>query len=274
MARRVTSPSSTANPRHMKFKYGILSESMSTRRFFLSLLMACMAISGVLLSASSRAGVVIAGTRVVYNASDSEVTLKLTNSGKSPALTQIWLDKGNATEDPTKIDLPFLLTPALSRIDPEKSQTVRISYTGEEMPKDHETLLWLNMLEVPPKPTQAEAGANYVQLAFRSRIKFFFRPSGLPGSADDAPGKLSWHLVTDNGKPRLQVSNPTPFHVTIIEAKAGKGDNAPKFDEGGMVDPSGQLELPLSGTPAAGSTISFTTLNDYGGAMTHEAKLQ
>ncbi|WP_277185087.1 molecular chaperone [Caballeronia sp. BR00000012568055] len=247
---------------------------MSTRKVFISLLMAVVAIAGALLSSSSRAAVVIAGTRVVYNAADSEVTLKLTNAGKHPALTQVWLDKGNAAEDPTKLDLPFLLTPALARIDPDKSQTVRIAYTGEALPQDRETLFWFNMLEVPPKPLQAETGANYVQLAFRSRIKFFFRPSGLPGNADDAPGKLTWRLVTDNGKPALQVSNPTPYHVTIIEAKVGAGDKAPKFDEGGMVEPGGQLALPLSGTPSADGTISFATLNDYGGAMKHEAKLQ
>jgi chaperone protein EcpD len=247
---------------------------MNTKKVLISLLMTSMAIAGTLLSSSTRAAVVIAGTRVVYNASDSEVTLKLTNAGKHPALTQVWLDKGNPAEDPTKLDLPFLLTPALARIDPEKSQTVRIAYTGEELPKDRETLLWFNMLEVPPKPPQAEAGANYVQLAFRSRIKFFFRPPGLPGSADDAPGKLTWRLVTDDGKSALQVSNPTPYHVTIIEAKVGNGEKAPKLSEGGMVDPGGQISLPLSAAPAAKGTISFATLNDYGGAMQHEAKLQ
>jgi chaperone protein EcpD len=247
---------------------------MSTKKVLLSLLMASIAIAGALVSSSSRASVVIAGTRVVYKAADSEVTLKLTNAGKHPALTQVWLDKGNQTEDPSKLDLPFLLTPALARIDPDKSQTVRIAYTGEALPKDRETLFWFNMLEVPPKPPQAEMGANYVQLAFRSRIKFFFRPSGLPGSADDAPGQLTWRVVTESGKSALQVSNPTPYHVTITEATVGTGEKAPKWSEGGMVDPGGQLSLPLSATPAANGTISFATLNDYGGAMKHEAKLQ
>jgi len=246
---------------------------MNIRKLLGSAMTASVLALGALLPFSAHASVVIAGTRVVYNATDSEVTLKLSNVGKSPALAQVWLDKGDPKVDPSKLDLPFVLTPPLARIDPDKSQTIRIAYTGEAMPSDRETLLWFNLLEVPPKPAAAEVGANYVQLAFRSRLKFFFRPAGLQGKADDAPAKLVWRLGTHGGKPALLVSNPTPFHVTIIEALVGEGPNPAKFDEGGMVDPGGELALPLSATPAAGK-VSFTTLNDYGGPMKHEATLQ
>ncbi|WP_336599568.1 molecular chaperone [Paraburkholderia bengalensis] len=228
---------------------------------------------GLMLSFAADASVVIAGTRVVYNAADSEVTLKLSNVGKSPALTQIWLDKGDLKADPSKLDLPFMLTPPLARIDPGKSQTIRIAYTGEAMPQDRETLLWFNVLEVPPKPTADQAGTNHVQLAFRSRLKFFFRPAGLAGKSDDAPERLTWRVAEQNGRPALLVSNPTPYHVTIIEAQVGEGEHAPRFDDGGMVAPGGQLALPLSAAPAAGGKVSFTTLNDYGGPVKHEAAL-
>jgi chaperone protein EcpD len=247
---------------------------MNIQRVVSRLLLSGALLVGAAFSCASHASVVIAGTRVVYNATDSEVTIKLSNVGQHPALTQVWLDKGDPKADPSTLDLPFVLTPALARIDPTKSQTIRIAYTGEELPTDRESLLWFNMLEVPPTPEQAATGSNYVQLAFRSRLKFFFRPTGLPGKADDAPGKLTWHLVTENGKSALQVSNPTPYHVTIIEAKVGTGDNTPKFDEGNMVTPGGQVSLPLSGTPAAGAKVSFSTLNDYGGSMKYEATLQ
>lgn len=247
---------------------------MNIRKFVSHAVAASVLAVGALLPFVSQASVVIAGTRVVYNAADSEVTLKLSNVGKSPALTQVWLDQGDPKADPSKLDLPFILTPPLARIDPDKSQTIRIAYTGEPMPKDRETLLWFNLLEVPPKPTAAQAGPNYVQLAFRSRLKFFFRPAGLPGSADEAPGKLTWRLGSQNGKPALIVSNPTPYHVTVIEARVGEGEHAPKFDAGDMVAPGGQMSLPLSGAPAGGGKVSFTTLNDYGGPMKHEAALQ
>lgn len=229
---------------------------------------------GAILPVASHASVVIAGTRVVYNMTDSEVTLKLSNVGRSPALTQVWLDKGDPAADPGKLDLPFILTPPLARIDPGKSQTIRIAYTGEALPKDHETLLWFNVLEVPPKPSAAQVGENYVQLAFRSRLKFFFRPTGLPGNADDAPEKLTWHVDAGNDKPALLVANPTPYYVTIIEAQVGEGEHAPKFDGGDMVAPGSQIALPLSGAAGSGGKVKFTTLNDYGGPIRHEATLQ
>jgi chaperone protein EcpD len=250
---------------------------MNIRKFITRALTVGLLAAGTWLPFSAQASVVIAGTRVVYNATDSEVTLKLSNVGESPALTQVWLDKGDPKADPSKLDLPFVLTPPFARIDPNKSQTIRIAYTGEPLPQDHETLLWFNLLEVPPKPTASQSGENYVQLAFRSRLKFFFRPEGLrlkAGTADEAPDKLTWHLATENGKSALQVSNPTPYHVTIIEAHVGSGEHPPTFDDGGMVDPGGQLTLPLSGTAVSGTKVSFTTLNDYGGPMKHVADLK
>jgi chaperone protein EcpD len=228
---------------------------------------------GAVLPFAAQASVVIAGTRVVYNAESSEVTLKLSNVGDKPALIQVWLDKGDPKADPSKLDLPFIMTPPLARIDPGKSQTIRIVHTGEAMAQDRESLLWFNMLEVPPKPKGDAAQANYVQLAFRSRLKFFYRPAGLQGRADDAPDRLVWRLGAKAGKPALLVSNPTPYHVTITEAQAGEGANAPQFKDGDMVAPGGELALPLSAAPAAGGTVLFKTLNDYGGAESHKAEL-
>lgn len=248
---------------------------MNIRKLVSSAIAISVLALNAILPPAAQASIVIAGTRVVYKATDSEVTLKLSNVGKSPALTQVWLDKGDPKADPSKLDLPFVMTPPFARIDPGKSQTIRIAYTGEALPADRETLFWFNLLEVPPKPTEAQAGPNYVQLAFRSRLKFFFRPVGLEGSADDAPGKLTWSLgTTQSGKPALLVSNPTPYHVTIIEAQVGEGPHAAKFDEGDMAPPRGQVVLPLSATPAAAGKVSFTTLNDYGGPIKHEAALK
>jgi len=246
---------------------------MNLRKLVSGALAASVLALGSMLPFAAHASVVIAGTRVIYNAADSEVTLKLSNVGKAPALTQVWLDKGDPHADPSTLDLPFMITPPMSRIDPGKGQTVRVLYTGEPLAKDRETAFWLNVLEVPPKPTAAQAGANYVQLAFRSRIKFFFRPDGLPGSADDAPGKLVWRLDTASAKPALTVANPTPYHITIIEAHVGAEPNAPTFDEGTMVEPGGQQTLRLSGPVRAGAKVMFTTINDYGGPVHHEATL-
>ncbi|WP_322090186.1 fimbria/pilus periplasmic chaperone [Burkholderia cenocepacia] len=229
---------------------------------------------GLLWTLMAEASVVISGTRVVYNASDSEVTLKVSNEGKSPALTQTWLDKGDPQSDPSKLNLPFILTPPLARIDPGKSQTIRISYTGEPLPEDRETLFYFNLLEVPPKPTVDEGGSNYLQLAFRSRLKFFFRPKGLKKGANEAPGLLQWQLVSLGGKSALQVSNPTPYYITIIEAHIGNGEKVAKITDSEMVAPAEKVTLPLSGKAGTNAKVEFTTLNDFGGPVSHEVSLK
>ena len=56
-----------------------------------SLLTTAALAMGLASALNAQASVVIAGARVIYNASDSEATIMLTHEGKALALTQIWL---------------------------------------------------------------------------------------------------------------------------------------------------------------------------------------
>lgn len=70
---------------------------------------------------NAHASLVIDGTRAVYNAPEREATISLTNEGKAPALTQVWLDKGDRKVAPGATEAPFLVTPPVTRIDPGKA---------------------------------------------------------------------------------------------------------------------------------------------------------
>ncbi|MBB6188683.1 fimbria/pilus periplasmic chaperone [Rhodanobacter sp. MP7CTX1] len=224
-----------------------------------------------------RASVVISGTRVIYPAAESEVTIKLSNEGASPALTQVWVDNGDAKASPTSAAVPFIVTPPLSRIDPHKAQTLRILYTGESLPQDKESVFWLDVLEIPPKATGADADANMLQLAFRSRIKLFFRPGKLQGSVTEAPGQLAWHESSEGGKPAVSVTNPSAYYVTV--ASFDLVDNAglvlAKSVDTDMVAPGQSKVFPLSAeVKRTGIKVRFNTINDYGGEDRHEAVVQ
>ncbi|WP_174941954.1 fimbria/pilus periplasmic chaperone [Burkholderia lata] len=236
---------------------------------------ACAAWLGYL-AAPAVASVVIGGTRVIYGAGESEVTLKLSNAGQSPALVQSWVDAGDVRGAPSTIKVPFTVTPPIARIDPSKSQTLRIVYTGEPMPQDHESVFWLNVLEVPPKPGAADADMNRIQLAFRSRIKLFYRPENLKGSSADAPAQLTWRLTQADGKPAIEAHNPTPFHVSLTMISVQSGGRSATFDDGGMVGPGETRAFPLKGDvpDAAGASVHYTALNDYGGAFSGETPLR
>lgn len=234
----------------------------------------CMAL-GLAGAIHAQASVVIAATRVIYNAKDTEETLKLNNVGQSPALVQTWLDNGDANASPSTVDVPFTVTPPIARIDPNKAQTLRIVYTGEALPQDKETAFWLNMLEVPPKASEDEAGKNKLQLAFRSRIKLFYRPANLKGSSDDAPGQVSWHLTRAGNQQVVEAHNPTPYYVSFTGVEVSAGAKTAIFDDGGMVAPGESKTFALKGdVPASAEAIlHYHALNDFGGAVNGDVKL-
>lgn len=240
---------------------------MNARRTFHSFVSSALLMLGIVCAMTAEASVVITGTRVIYNAQDSEVTVKLSNVGSNPALVQAWIDKGEKNAAPSSINVPFTVTPPVSRIDPNKSQTLRLLYTGEPLPQDKESVFWLNVLEVPPKPSGDAAGANTMQLAFRSRIKLFFRPQGLAGNAQDAPAKITWRLVQSGSHSVLEATNPTPFHVSFAGLETTSGA---KNVEGGMVAPGQTEQFPLD-APAKSGVVRYHAISDYGGAINGEA---
>ena len=221
-----------------------------------------------------RASVVIAGTRVVLPSQPGEVTVRLTNDSDHPALVEAWIDTGDVSSTPENANSPFLITPPLFRMDPHKDQSLRIIYTqgAQPLPTDRESLFWLNVLEIPPKPSGPQtAGRNYLQFAIRSRLKLFYRPAGLPGDAMKAPDKLTFKEAGGSNT-ALAVHNPTPYYITI--SKLALGTDGKAIDgASGMVAPFGDLRLPLKGVaqpPAAGTPVSFTTIDDYGAADAHK----
>lgn len=205
------------------------------------------------LSVSSYASVIISGTRVIYPSDQKELTVKLDNVGKSPVLVQSWIDNGDADARPEKIQVPFILTPPINRIEAKKGQTLRLSYSGTPLPANKESVFYLNVLEIPAKDKNLQS-SNLLQMAFRSRIKLFFRPVGLTGNANDAVKALNWR-ASSNG---VTASNPTPYYVSLVDVALGG-----KKVEGQMVPPGGSQSFALPGV-GAGSQLAISSVNDYG----------
>jgi chaperone protein EcpD len=249
--------------------------AMRIKQSFKSILAAACVALGLAGAIHAHASVVIAATRVVYNAKSPEETLKLSNEGKSPALVQAWIDSGDSKATPSSVDVPFVVTPPISRIDPTRAQTLRVVYTGEALPQDRESVFWLNVLEVPPKPDADEAATNKLQLAFRSRIKLFFRPAGLQGMAEEAPARITWRLGQAGNQSAIEARNPTPYHVSFTGVDVSAGGKTATFDDGGMVAPGETKVFPLNGevNATADAKVSYHALNDFGGPIDGDAKL-
>lgn len=231
---------------------------------------------GSALPAAVDANVIIGGTRVVFPAQDGEVTVRLSNDNPTPTLIEAWIDRGDSHSTPDKVDVPFLITPPLFRMEPHKDQSLRIIATPATLPADRESLFWLNVLEIPPKPTGAEfAGKNLLQFAIRSRLKFFYRPANLPGDVAKAPAEVIWKAVTDGHGYALEVHNPTAYHITFIKASLDVGGKSYSANTG-MVDPLGTLRLPikeLTLVPVAGTPIAYDIVNDYGASAPYKGTI-
>lgn len=237
---------------------------------------------------TAEAGVIINGTRVVYPSQENEVIIRLDNKDDAPALVQAWLDDGDHNSTPATAKVPFLLTPPIFRMEARKGQALRMVYTKEPLPADRESLFWLNVLDIPPKAKE-EAGSNTLQFAFRTRIKVFYRPQGLPTPVEAAPAALRWSFASEGGQRKLIVQNPTPYFVTLSDVRLGSageaaaattapvatsetGSDPAQDTTSGMVAPFERLSLPLP-AEARGDTAHFIIVNDFGARHAHQAAL-
>ena len=213
------------------------------------------------------AGIVINSTRVIYPSDEKEVTAKVLNKGERPVLIQSWIDEGSIDKNPSDIKVPFVLTPPINRVDPEKGQTLRIRYVGgEELPKDRESLFWLNVLEIPAKSENIES-RNKVQVAFRTRIKILYRPNNLMLDINDASNALSWERV-ENG---IVINNTTPYYFSISKVFT---NNKNEFIPGEMIPPKSDKLFKLSTDNIKGNNLKIEYINDYGALVTSKVNLK
>lgn len=218
-------------------------------------------------SSNVLAGIVIEGTRVIYRGGAPEVVVKMSNEGATAVLMQAWIDDGRANATPDQLsEVPFFLTPPLARIEPGKGQTLRIFHTEGHAPlaSDRETLFWLNVLDIPPKQEDVQDAGAVLQISVRSRLKLFFRPKGLPGSAELAPDSLVFRSKSG----RIELSNPTPYYVNLRDLEIGPKEHPTKRLPATMIAPFSSVTLDVPAPLPA--RIRYTSISDLGAIFDFE----
>ena len=208
-------------------------------------------LAALLVTASvAQAGVVIGGTRLIYDGGKKESSLSVSNPDKVPYLIQSWVETtaGGAEK------APFMVTPPLFRLDGGQENVLRVVRAGGNLPTDKESLYWMNIKSIPS--ASKETNQNTLQIAVKTRIKLIYRPQGMKGVPEESTEKLTWKRNGNN----LQVTNPTPFYMNFQEVKvAGK-----EVKEVTYVAPMGSASFALpAGTN--GSSVSWKIISDYGG---------
>lgn len=232
---------------------------------------AIILITAIVFSYSSMASIVINATRVIYSSDQKEALVNMTNQGEQPLLVQSWIDDGHEGGDPQMLNLPFIASPPISRVDPGQGLTVRLNWDGQPLPADRESVYWFNALEIPGKNKDA-AASNQLQIALKTRIKLFYRPRSLPGSAEDAIKNLQWSLTAENGNVHATAKNNTPYFVSLDTAsvKVAGQTYTVKTD---MVSPFGSGSFPVKALKSTAlQSVTWSAINDYGGRVENTTK--
>ncbi|HEF4759440.1 TPA: molecular chaperone [Pseudomonas putida] len=211
----------------------------------------------------SHASLTLNATRVIYDGDKRSVSLVIANPSDKVFAVQSWV---NTSADDTTTVVPFVASPPLFRIDPGKEQQVQINGLPNALPKDRESLFYFNAQEIPQVETDL---TNVLNIAIRTRIKFFYRPAELKGNPGERLAELQWSLQSAGGKSSLVVNNPTPYHYTFQRLEVTDGGRSKRIDNPAMAAPLSREIYSLGDLKAgADAKVSFTTINDYGGITT------
>ncbi|WP_253377746.1 fimbrial biogenesis chaperone [unidentified bacterial endosymbiont] len=201
---------------------------------------------------SHSAGIQIGRTRIIYHAEKKEIALPLVNKDKAlPWLIQSWTDTGDE-----KTRGPFIVTPPLFRLDAQKEQSLRVAWNGSALPEDRESLFYMNIRTIPAT-AKDDSDKNMLRLNYKTRLKLFWRPSGLAGT----PGETCKNLRFSRDSNAVTVINNGAFY-SVFDSLLLDNTVLPKAD---MVAPFSRVSVPLPGN-TAGSQISWRCITDYGNA--------
>lgn len=206
--------------------------------------------------APAGAGVVIGGTRFIYEAGRASLSVPVRNTSDTRWLINSHVS--DATRWPGAVAAntgpsPFWVTPPLFTLAAGQENTLRLVYGGAALPNDKESLFTLSIAAIP----SGKPGSHSVQMGFRSSMKLIYRPAGLAGDPASAYRQLRW-ARRRNG---LAVSNPTPYYVTLFSLDI----NGRPVDNAGVVAPFATRLI--DGCAQAACQVRWQSINDDGRVM-------
>ncbi|QJI31248.1 molecular chaperone [Pseudomonas sp. ADAK18] len=228
----------------------------------------CLALALCVFSSVCSAGIQLGGTRVVYPAADREASILVRNQGSADIMIQSWMEPDTRDKE---ADVPFAITPSLARMGGNKQQMLRIFYHGKGLAEDRESVFWLNIQEIPQQAKED----NTLQVAFRQRIKVFYRPAGITGTPTEASAQLQWRLVTRDGASQLEVQNSSALNISLGTLKLNSGQRDYAVEEQ-MLAPKSTTYMKikkLNGLPLGTAKLYWEAINDYGGLIKHETSV-
>ncbi|WP_230960491.1 molecular chaperone [Burkholderia pseudomultivorans] len=216
--------------------------------------------------APALAGVTPETSRIVFAADAAEQSVQLYNLNTYPVLVQAWVDDGDIRSVPQSSNAPIVALPPIFRMAPHDQTSLRLLNAGDPLPTDRESLLWLNLYEIPATPKDWGRNGQTMTVTMRTQIKLFVRPAGLADPGASRLRKLVLSLAPTQRGLALTIDNPTPYYATIGTVQVSLGDAA-KQAVPDMIAPFSRTTVAFDAwhaSPDAAARVTFSLIGDDG----------
>ncbi|CAD6048529.1 fimbrial chaperone [Escherichia coli] len=205
-----------------------------------------------LFTTSSHAAFVLNSTRYIFDEKKENISLQVDNESAQEYGGQIWIENQEQSDK----NVYFAPSPTFFKVTGQHKQVLRILKINDTLPKDKESLFWINVQEIPKAPKD---GANALSIALHTQVKMIYRPDILKDKRENAEKNIK--LINDGSSTVL--FNDSPYYFAVINIKQN-GKNA-NLDEDiknkiAVFSPFEKISLNKKLT----GNISFVAFDDYG----------
>lgn len=211
-----------------------------------------------LITSIAKASVVLERTRLIFPMDKSTLSLQIFNRSEQPTLVQSWIDDGDIASTPETTTAPFIVIPPIMKVSANRGAQLKIQQLENKLPQDRESIFYLNVLDIPPRPNSSE-NTNTLQLALQTRIKLFYRPKQLELTSSTIFKQIEIIKKQQN----LEINNPSAYFFTI--SKMYTQENIEQsLIQPTMIAPFSKQEVEYKGRINTNQVITVIYIDDDG----------
>lgn len=212
----------------------------------------------MLITSTTKASVVLERTRLIFPMDKLTLSLQIFNRSEQPTLVQSWIDDGDIASTPETTTAPFIVIPPIMKVSSNGGAQLKIQQLDNKLPQDRESIFYLNVLDIPPKPNSSE-NTNTLQLALQTRIKLFYRPKQLELTSN----AIFKQIEITKEQQNLEISNSSAYFFTISKIYTQENKEQ-SLIQATMIAPFSKQKIEYKGQVDTNQVITVIYIDDDG----------
>ena len=205
-----------------------------------------------LFTTSSHAAFTLNSTRYIFDEKKENISLQVDNESSQEYGGQIWIENQKQSDK----NIYFVPSPTFFKVTGQHKQVLRILKINDTLPKDKESLFWINVQEIPKAPKD---GANALSIALHTQVKMIYRPDILKDKRENAEKNIK--LINDGSSTVL--FNDSPYYFAVVNVKQNGRDVNLEEDIKNKIAVFSPFEKIFLNKKLTGN-ISLVAFDDYG----------